>query len=62
MMKGSNKFVLNEATMKEALQYWLDNVVFSVDERQAVTAINNNIDGEHTWTIKLDATKGITNK
>ena len=53
-MKGSNSLILNEATMKQALQYWFDNVLFK-ESGLTVTGIKNGegIEGRYTWTISI---------
>lgn len=38
MMKGNNRLVLNEATMMEIVQYWLDNKMLNKDERSPKVA------------------------
>lgn len=43
-MKGNNKLILNEATMMEAVQYWL-NAQFVVGGAPAVTAIEGSYSG-----------------
>jgi len=53
-MRGSNELILNEATMIEAVQFWLDFKM--VRQAPKVTGVNTNSDGySKTFEVKLDA-------
>lgn len=55
-MIGSNSLVLNEATMIEALQYWLTNKVLNKDElAPKVTGISTNNYGEFKVSVVQEA-------
>lgn len=48
-MKGNNQMMLNQATMCEAVQYWLENKVFG----------QNNISPEVTVVKKASVAEGF---
>ena len=54
-MTGSNEMKLNEATMKEALQYYFENVVFAAG--QSPTVVSVDLDkagyGAKSFTVSL---------
>ncbi|MCR4319764.1 MAG: hypothetical protein NUV74_05435 [Candidatus Brocadiaceae bacterium] len=53
-MKGSNDLILNEATMIEAIQFWLDSRM--VPPVPKVTGVKAKADGySSTFTIALNA-------
>lgn len=53
-MKGSNSLILNEATMIEAVQFWLDSKM--VQHAPKVTGVNAKTDVySKTFTVSLDA-------
>ena len=53
-MKGFNKLVLNEATMIEAVQLWVDRTY--VERGPLVTCITSKSDAySKTFTISLDS-------
>ena len=53
-MKGSNDLILNEATMIEAMQFWLDSRM--VPPSPKVTGVKAKVDGySSTFTIALNA-------
>jgi len=52
-MKGSNTFVLNEATMMEAIQFWLNSKMINAPK---VTGINIGREGfSKTFDILLSS-------
>ncbi len=57
-MVGQNQMALNEATMIEVVQYWLDNKSLNKDEpRPKVTGVDKTSNGRYDaeFTISLDA-------
>jgi hypothetical protein len=50
-VKGNNLLILNEATMKEALQFWLDSVV--VGQAPEVTQVSVSNTSLRTFEITL---------
>lgn len=41
-MKGTNRLVLNQATICDAIQYWLENEMLAGDVNIRVTNVNYN--------------------
>ena len=53
-MKGNNELILNEATMIEAVQFWLDSRMVQMAPK--VTGVNSKNEGFiKTFEIALDA-------
>lgn len=53
-MKGNNELILNEATMIEAVQFWLDSKM--VARAPKVTGISAKNEGyNQTFAVSLDA-------
>ena len=53
-MKGNNELILNEATMIEAVQFWLDSRMVQMAPK--VTGVNSKNEGySKTFEIALDA-------
>lgn len=53
-MKGSNELILNEATMIEAVQYWLDSRMIPVAPK--VTGVKSRTENyDKTFEIALDS-------
>jgi len=56
-MKGSNDLILNEATMIEAVQFWLDSKM--VPQAPKVTGVKAKDDGySKTFTVSIAKLKG----
>lgn len=58
MMKGTNKFLFNHETMKEALKYWMRNTLVRAGEVFEVVDITprgtpDNLNGEFCVTIQV---------
>ena len=53
-MKGNNEMILNEATMIEVVQIWLDaSMVIAAPK---VTSVKSTVDGSYrTFEVTLDA-------
>lgn len=58
-MKGRNEMVLNVATVQEAIQYWLNNVVWRPDAGPVPTVVGFTSSGGITpqFTVQLDSEK-----
>jgi hypothetical protein len=53
-MKGSNQFELNEATMCEIVQYWLDEVFLRESNKVTVTSVEKSSGSyDAGFTIKV---------
>lgn len=52
-MKGSNKLTLNQDTMVEALQLWLDSKM--VQQAPVVTQVKSDNNRDGTFEIYIDA-------
>lgn len=46
-MEGVNEFYLNEATVKTALQYYFDNVLFKAGQSPKVTSVTMESRGSY---------------
>lgn len=44
-MQGNNEFRLNEATVMEAIQFWLNSAMLTEEKRVQVTAVKQQDDG-----------------
>jgi hypothetical protein len=44
-MQGSNEFRLNEATMMEALQFWMNRSMLTEEKHVKVTSVKQQDDG-----------------
>lgn len=54
-MKGNNQLVLNEATMIEAVQFWLDSKMVATAPRVTQVAGPTDKYGGNNFTVSLDA-------
>jgi hypothetical protein len=54
-MKGNNQLVLNEATMIEAVQFWLDSKMTPTAPKVTQVAGPADKYGGNTFTVSLDA-------
>ena len=58
MMVGNNTIAFNEATMKVALQYYFDNVLFAKGAAPRVESVSQASSGNTVFTIRVtEATK-----
>jgi hypothetical protein len=55
-MKGNNSMELNEATMIEVVQFWLDNKMFRENAAPQVTAVKTSPDSGYTRLFKIETT------
>jgi hypothetical protein len=55
-MKGTNTLRLNEATVIEALQYWLDHV--SMRQKVRVTSFRCPADAKDTYELTIESVAG----
>jgi len=54
-MKGNNQLVLNEATMIEAVQFWLDSKMMPTAPKVTQVAGPTDKYGGNNFTVSLDA-------
>jgi hypothetical protein len=55
-MQGNNTMELNEATMIEALQFWLDKKMFRGDAAPKVTAVKPGTSDRYCTTFNVETT------
>lgn len=57
-MIGNNTLILNQATINEAVEYWLKNVLLK-DEGVEVISVRANSNLDHTFSVELHGLEEI---